>query len=574
MDLSKLAAAANTTKEALEKIGYKAEGNRNNARLLGHEIRPHDLRLTAPQVCPECIKELEFIQAHFDLAVMVACPIHGVVLVSECPKRHPLTWLRPGLLECKCGAELTVFDRTPIDDALKDLLDIVRRKVLRLDVPEQHTSRIPAKHLSQLSLRSLLYVIETLGRRTPAGLISIRDNREIVSRASKVLSDWPHNFHHQLEEFQQGEWSKSGALLTKGGLRGFYMALMYGMEGEDEVSFLRDALSDFATSRRGPGRRSDKSSPEVATNDHELPKQHFAQRVGIDIRTLDRIIREGDLKVSRTAQGKRERIWIDPSVVNLRKKEPGRVYRASEAAKMLAVPKSVLIELKKSGAFAVTHLLSEMRGYHELDIAAFRLKVEDRARPTGELGQLIPFPKAVRNSHCTVEMKAEVVRRILEGEIPLFGRQGTPLQQLQVPRESIVSFVRMETARVVSNQAANSGEISSAHPLVIRDAARVLECSQKAIPLLVEQGHLEGTWKGNALWIDRRTLVHFHERYLRIASVAKSLSTSAEALVKTCRKGRIPLIACQLSGKDGIQSFILRKHQAKLRESHAQRGGQ
>ncbi|MGO9515716.1 MAG: hypothetical protein ACLPND_01595 [Candidatus Korobacteraceae bacterium] len=87
--------------------------------------------VTRPKLCPECVAEKGFIEAHFDLALMTGCPVHSWSLLSRCPGcMEPLRWFRPGLLECDCGASVRNANLPAISMAESDLLDIVRRKML------------------------------------------------------------------------------------------------------------------------------------------------------------------------------------------------------------------------------------------------------------------------------------------------------------------------------------------------------------------------------------------------------------------------------------------------------------
>jgi len=108
--------------------------------------------------------------------------------------------------------------------------------------------------------------------------------------------------------------------------------------------------------------------------------------------------------------------------------------------------------------------------------------------------------------------------------------------------------------------------VYSDRPLLTWEAARAMHCSQKAIPQLVEKGHLVGTWKGSALWVDRRSIDRFQKKYMRIASIAQAIGSNAQSLLKTCRENNLPMIICRLSGKDGTQVFIPRKYEARLRK--------
>jgi hypothetical protein len=65
----------NRSEDKLDVIAYSAPpDNRGGLGLLGHPVLPQDLNLTHPRFCPHCVRERGFLEAHWDLALMVACP--------------------------------------------------------------------------------------------------------------------------------------------------------------------------------------------------------------------------------------------------------------------------------------------------------------------------------------------------------------------------------------------------------------------------------------------------------------------------------------------------------------------
>jgi hypothetical protein len=105
---AKLAAIANQPVSSVERIAYKYSGNGPRAMaLLGEPVNSRDLKLTGAKVCPSCVAENGFIEAHWHLELMVGCPVHkqaAVWFCGNCKQRVP--WLRTGLLTCECGAPL------------------------------------------------------------------------------------------------------------------------------------------------------------------------------------------------------------------------------------------------------------------------------------------------------------------------------------------------------------------------------------------------------------------------------------------------------------------------------------
>lgn len=86
--------------------------------LLRHHWRgAHSLRITVPQVCPVCIRELGYCQASWDLMAMTACPHHRALLVDRCAGcKQYLSWNRPAVEICTCKRFITGSADRGIED--------------------------------------------------------------------------------------------------------------------------------------------------------------------------------------------------------------------------------------------------------------------------------------------------------------------------------------------------------------------------------------------------------------------------------------------------------------------------
>ncbi|OZI66705.1 TniQ family protein [Bordetella genomosp. 11] len=69
--------------------------------------RPYLVRYTRPQVCALCLRDIGYARAYWDLALATACTDHRCCLIERCPNcSRALSWRRPGLRLCWCGADL------------------------------------------------------------------------------------------------------------------------------------------------------------------------------------------------------------------------------------------------------------------------------------------------------------------------------------------------------------------------------------------------------------------------------------------------------------------------------------
>lgn len=77
------------------------------------------LRFRRPQICPACLHGLDHCPAAWDYSCHAVCPIHCLAMVDKCADcRRPLSWDRPSIDVCKCGAYIRA-DRVEPSEAHK-----------------------------------------------------------------------------------------------------------------------------------------------------------------------------------------------------------------------------------------------------------------------------------------------------------------------------------------------------------------------------------------------------------------------------------------------------------------------
>jgi hypothetical protein len=159
-----LAAIASCTAADLNQIAFAhSVSGRRSSQLLGHRLVPAELSLAKAKLCPQCVAEKGFIEAHWHLELMVACPIHRCRATSECPKcGDRLRWFRPGLLECDCGGNLQDSDMPKVSSSEASLLGIIRRKLLRYPAADENPLALPQDQLMAMDLRSMLGVVRAI----------------------------------------------------------------------------------------------------------------------------------------------------------------------------------------------------------------------------------------------------------------------------------------------------------------------------------------------------------------------------------------------------------------------------
>jgi hypothetical protein len=433
--LEKLARITNWPQGKLDAIAYSAPpGQPRWARLLGHPVLPQDLSLTRPRFCPQCVRERGFLEAHWDLTLMVACPVHRCLLASSCSKcGRRLRWFRRGLLECECGGDLSNYDLSSTSEAEASLLNTIRRKALSCPPAESNLMGLPQDQLMAMSLRSMLLVIRTIGKhRIVADGTSDRSKeKEIASAASRVLVKWPTNFIALMEDLgRQLPSDISGGVGKQFG--GIYRSLFRNkaMGDPKHTEFLRVAFLDFAMNHWDRGFVDHKIIQKLGGIGQKrfLTQTEFAAKIGVQQSTAARLLRNSTLPSKLVRCGAANRIVVDSELVSIPRTWPGKIYRFREAAKRLGLSVSVLKGLKSSGLYEVNHLLPTRAGFHELDLRAFTEKLHDLARDhkTSSIQgkETVSLHSVLCGCRDSLEIKLNVLRALLSRIIPVFCSSG------------------------------------------------------------------------------------------------------------------------------------------------------
>ncbi len=458
--MEKLAAIANCSASELSQIAFTSASNRKLLSLLGHRLTPTDLNITQPKLCSRCVAEKGFIEAHWHLELMVACPIHQCLATSHCPTcAKRLRWFRPGLLECECGGILLESETSIISQPEIALLDLIRRKTLGDPAAKENAVSFPQDDLMAMTPRSLLMVIRVLAK-----FRMIADNcatpiseRQVIFAASHVLMDWPLNLIRLLGDL--GE--KLPADVAGGVARqfeGIYRALFRNRAiDRGDTDFLRIAFLDFAMNHWGRGYVDHKLITEMgaAVPKRFLTQTEFAARIGVQQVTAARLLKDSKLAATRVKCGKANRILIDASLNAIPRTAPGRIFRKRQAAKLLGISVSLLEAIKEAGIYEVNNLLPTRAGFHELDLKAFSQKLFALA-PESNCQDASGFESiTLKNVSCghheSTATKLSVLRALLTKEIAIVGNANGTIGGLLLDRFVYRKFIVNVRLSVAAN---------------------------------------------------------------------------------------------------------------------------
>lgn len=335
------------------------------------------LRLMRPHVCVDCIEEHHATDACWELSAFVACPAHGHMLLKECPScKRPLSWYRPGLLTCACGASLRNAQTEIAPPALLGLMAVLQRKVRGqskpLDVELQ--AGMPVEDLENLDLRTLLHVYAVLERLNTTALHTTVP----IPAAAEVFGNWPIGFHGYLH--RMGSRAIEVASPGVGLIRQFsalYNALFKSRRTFQSVDFLREEFIQFGLKAWDAGVVDEKLLRGKHSSARFVTVSAIARRLGVMPITARRWLANGGLPGKAIRNGSTCRFVADTDGLTAL---PG--YRSDrvdsrDAGRVASLPVSVLLSLKKAGAYSVNPITNTRAGFWRVDLEALGLRLKE-----------------------------------------------------------------------------------------------------------------------------------------------------------------------------------------------------
>jgi hypothetical protein len=554
--IAKLAAITNRRVSELERIAFTPPpGKPRWASLLSHPMLPTELNVTNPMFCPQCVSERGFIEAHWHLRLMVACPVHLRPGVTRCHKcLRPIRWFRPGLLECQCGESLQFESETILSARDVSLLAVIRRRVISDSTADANPARLPVADLAFMDLRSLIALTRTLAkfRLIADGLKPIEDPFQIVFTAGRVLSDWPTNFFALLSDIGSRANAVGHGAVGKQ-FDGIYRSLMRNKAiNKGQTDFIRNTFMEFATDHWGRGFVDRKLAQRVVRTSQPryVSLAEFSARIGVQPRTAKRILKDRRASAERVTCGKTFRTIVDSRSEFIPAKAPGRVLRVRAAARTLGLPVSTLQELRACGVFEVRHLPPGHPGWHEEDIEQFRAEFPKDMVPNAPVPRNTPdqvtLSRVMNNRHLSPKVKAACIAGLLAESIAVNGSVDGTIAGIQLDPDDYERFLS-DMRKLTWGESCTPTEV-----------AALLHCDRATISGLFDRGFLRGRRTPVGLRIDKESVERFASEYESLASRAKTCETSARALLHKCREARVGLLLVSVKNRKAPQPFARR----------------
>lgn len=516
----------------------------------GHAVSKGYSILSRSKICPCCIKEQGFAPAYWDLIAVEGCYKHQQTLISKCPQCNlNLSYDRPGLLTCNCGADLTSLNGNPISQEELEFLKIIHAKFndITLDDAESKVG-LPLRHLTEISLSTILAIMHTMG-----SMHLFVDNKVVRAKACthkdeikyalEILKDWPNNFFKFLHRVGEQHGRKSLGL--DGQFSFFTQRFFKRGYPYQEIRFLKEAFITFGQQHWGNAfyypRMQTKTQSSQFSN--FVGVYEFAERMGHSPSAVKTMIREGRLVVKELAGAKIDKAIIDLEKSNIKLPENKNTLGLRDAAKFIGIPTSVLIGLRELGLYQSEHLLLRKKSFCIEDLQTLKQKILDCQEPKIPNEQLISIAYIMRRSFRTGSLKTTIIEKLLNGTLACFGC------------EKEVSEIRV---RLTDLEALTERIFSENRDwLTIKQTSLALHCDNGIISKMLNDGLLDGTEEKGVHQIKVSSVHSFKRRYVSLKQLTTSFNVSVKTLNDLCQKNALTLLSVKRKFNVS-QNFIAR----------------
>lgn len=562
--IDKLAAILARDVKELEPISYGRISDDGNweFRLLGQSfgrsLQFSPMRLNRPQFCQQCAQEKGFLDAFWDLSLAVACPEHHCSLVDSCTEcGEKLTWFRPGILTCKCGANLADSCTNKVSDELASMMAVIQAKVHGKPVNAiVNSCGFPFIELENMSLRSLLVMMDTLGRHNlHSHDQSDMSTMSIVQSAIEVLHNWPNGYYDFLRRVGKRNVKAHVAVI---GLRkqfeSLYITLFKRRRSLDGLDFLRDEFVRFGLEEWGEGVIDNKLLRGEQVYKRFVSNSEQAARMGVRPITLRRWGKQGIVKNIPVSIGKQTRYIIDSNAISLKRAE-GKSFGDRDAAAYIGLPVSVLKLLRYSGHYEVRHVTNRLKSFHEIDLNSFINSLCSLGEAVAEVPSgAVSLKEVMHLIFRNKEGKPDFVRELLAKKIEVVGRIGASPAGLLFNKERAYQFLRDKRAE------SENGTWS------LSETAKYLHCDPSVLPMIAKKGLLEVAEVSTGKRVTEKSIKDFDAKFVSVAKLAKKTGTSSRRLKEKIINRGIPITTFERGYDKVDQPFVSREWNEILNE--------
>lgn len=520
----------------------------NIQQVSGHAVSKGYSIVSKAKICPCCIKEQGYAPAYWDLIAVQGCYKHKQSLVSECIVCNAnLSWRRPGLLTCECGADLSELTGNSMSQEELEFLKIIDAKFngLLLEDSESITG-LPFKHLTEISLSTILAIMHTMGSMhlfidNKVVRAKACTNKDEVKYALEILKDWPNNFFKFLHRV--GEQQGRDSLGLDRQFSFFTQRFFKRGYPWQEIKFLKEAFIEFGQKHWGQAFVYSKmqTNIDVVDKSNFVGVTDFAKSMGVTPAAVRTMIRDGRL-VTKTLSGhKIDKKIIDLEKSNVKFPQTNNTIGAREAGKYIGLPVPVLKRLRVLGHYKSEHLTLKEGSFCTEDLQSFKQRILNCQVTNMPKDQLISIAAIMRKSYRSLGLKATIIESILNQSLACFGNENE-IVKIQVRVSDLESLV---------------DDILSVDRdwLTVKQTSITLNCDAGIITTMLASGILEGQNQQGINQINKKSALAFRQRYVSLRQLALSFNLGVKALITLCSQNRFELLAVKRKF-NGNQTFM------------------
>lgn len=565
-DPARFAPLAGMAPEQLRSLGFPAHRRRAPWVLFrGQAVGRNKFRNVVPQICPQCVANLGYARAIWDLRLSSACPQHRCRLIDRCNTcGNRLSWLRPRVGACRCGVGFSAEDAPPASEAavaVSSLIQCMVERSTKAWVNDIGPANVAVEYLSTAPLAYGLALILRLARLADGqprqdGTL---DRPESAEAAGPVIMGWPTAFHGVLDAHLAKRRSKAGRLGGDENARTLRAALVerrtfhrIAAKHQTHDELAAPEIMRFVASRFQDAcldRRLCDQLVALGIDPRWIPHDEGARHLGIDPRTLDRLVASGAVRARRKMLAGQTRRFVLAEDLTPELAATKLVpFRA--AVERTGLPAPVLKALRAAGEIGSTHQgpRSNVISQREIDALATRWSALSTIRmPAGT--ETISLHQALRLplGRFSLGWKADLVERILHGTVAVYEVSSEPFLDAVLPKAEMMDL-RLRTAR---------------ERLTIGDVGTSLSIDKLGVLRLIVHGEIKADFSEPEIKVHRNQVAAFRKRFLRLTSVVGGSYQKATVLRKKCERARISLLEIE-DGKRPA-TFVLRRDERRVR---------
>lgn len=570
-DLEPLANIVGHSPDDWAKIAYgNAQSRKRQPIRFGNhvisEARP--FRVLTPKrtsVCPQCIDEIGYLDRFWDLTLATCCPIHGRKAIHVCPScDKPISWLRPGLLKCRCGASLIKVVPQFAGRGEIELVRLLKAKYENHSLLSlQNREKFPVKFLARLSLDQFSTLVFVLGQNLQGltGAEALKNPYAVLGAATSALRQWPQGFHDTLERMRENSNVHVNVRRYARDIFGvLYRKLSGKKDARDGSAFIVAEFNRFLQKTFARPLLEEiriNTSTRVRLSKH-MTHDWVCKRFAISRKKVEGWCRFNNVDHDKITQEQLLRFITEVYIVSYLNVASERRVSKRKAAAIVGIPVDTLVGLAKLGYFGsdVSGQTGVSFGMADIERLAERLQAVGNCARTEAINDRDHMSLArLLETTCfwSETAKAEFLIELMNRQIMPAGRTGASTQGLYFKRTQIDRYVRDKR-----DDRANG-------LTTMIDAAFEIDCTPVAVGELIRLGYFDtydGPYYRN---LSQSQVSSFASKYVSLGKLANDIGTLPRFLRPQAEADGI--VAISIECDKGYQiDFIHRRDAAAFQE--------